>query len=108
MALIVADRVKQESTTTGTGTFTLSGGVDGFQNFSAVCSTNDTMYYCIQDKVGTDFEIGHGTFNGSGQLERTNVLQSSTNFTKYFSLLLKLKSKVFDDLKYILILSISV
>ena len=79
MALIVADRVKQESTTTGTGTFTLSGGVDGFQNFSAVCSTNDTMYYCIQDKVGTDFEIGHGTFNGSGQLERTNVLQSSNS-----------------------------
>ena len=79
MALIVADRVKQESTTTGTGTFTLSGGVDGFQNFSAVCSTNDTMYYCIQDKIGTDFEIGHGTFNGSGQLERTNVLQSSNS-----------------------------
>ena len=40
MALIVADRVKQESTTTGTGTFTLAGSVDGFQNFSDVCSTN--------------------------------------------------------------------
>ena len=79
MALIVADRVKQESTTTGTGNFTLSSGVDGFQSFSTVCSTNDTMYYCIQDKVGTDFEIGHGTFNGSGQLERTNVLQSSNS-----------------------------
>ena len=79
MALIVADRVKQESTTTGTGTISFAGGVDGFQNFSDVCSTNDTMYYCIQDKVGTNFEIGHGTFNGSGQLERTNVLQSSNS-----------------------------
>ena len=79
MALIVADRVKQESTTTGTGTFTLSGGVDGFQNFSDVCSTNDTMYYVIQEKIGTDFEVGHGTFNSSGQLERTNILQSSNN-----------------------------
>ena len=79
MALIVADRVKQESTTTGTGTFTLAGGVDGFQNFSDVCSTNDTMYYVIQEKIGTDFEVGHGTFNSSGQLERTNILQSSNN-----------------------------
>ena len=79
MALIVADRVKQESTTTGTGTFTLSGGVDGFQNFSDVCSTNDTMYYVIQEKIGTDFEVGHGTFNSSGQLERTNILQSSNS-----------------------------
>ena len=79
MALIVADRVKQESTTTGTGTFTLAGSVDGFQNFSDVCSTNDTMYYVIQEKIGTDFEVGHGTFNSSGQLERTNILQSSNN-----------------------------
>ena len=79
MALILADRVKQESTTTGTGAISFSGGVDGFQLFSAVCSTNDTMYYCIQEKIGTNFEIGHGTFNGSGQLERTNVLQSSNS-----------------------------
>lgn len=79
MALIVADRVKQESTTTGTGTFTLAGSVDGFQNFSDVCSTNDTMYYVIQEKIGTDFEVGHGTFNSSGQIERTNILQSSNN-----------------------------
>ena len=79
MALIVADRVKQESTTTGTGTFTLAGSVDGFQNFSDVCSTNDTMYYVIQEKIGTDFEVGHGTFNSSGQLERTNILQSSNS-----------------------------
>jgi len=79
MALILADRVKQESTTTGTGTIAFSGGVDGFQAFSAVCSTNDTLYYVIQDKIGTNFEIGHGTFNGSGQLERTNILQSSNS-----------------------------
>ena len=79
MALILADRVKQESTTTGTGTLSFSGGVDGFQLFSAVCSTNDTLYYVIEEKIGTDFEIGHGTFNGSGQLERTNVLQSSNS-----------------------------
>ena len=79
MALVLADRVKQESTTTGTGAISFSGGVDGFQSFSAVCSTNDTLYYVIQDKIGTNFEIGHGTFNGSGQLERTNVLQSSNS-----------------------------
>lgn len=79
MALILADRVKQESTTTGTGAIAFSGGVDGFQLFSAVCSTNDTMYYVIQDKIGTNFEIGHGTFNASGQIERTNILQSSNS-----------------------------
>ena len=79
MALILADRVKQESTTTGTGAIAFSGGVDGFQVFSAVCSTNDTLYYVIQDKIGTNFEIGHGTFNASGQIERTNILQSSNS-----------------------------
>ena len=79
MALILADRVKQESTTTGTGAIAFSGGVDGFQLFSAVCSTNDTMYYVIQDKIGTNFEIGHGTFNASGQIVRTNILQSSNS-----------------------------
>ena len=51
MALIVADRVKQESTTTGTGTISFAGGVDGFQNFSDVCSTNDTMFIVFRTKL---------------------------------------------------------
>ena len=79
MALIVADRVKQISTTTGTGTISFSSTVNGFQTFANVCSTGDTCYYTIQEESGTDFEIGHGTFNASGQLERTNVLQSSNS-----------------------------
>ena len=79
MALIVADRVKQKSTTTGTGNISFSASFDGFQTFANVCSASDTCYYTIQEESGTDFEIGHGTFNGSGQLERTNVLQSSNS-----------------------------
>ena len=79
MALIVADRVKQKTTTTGNGTISFSSTVDGFQTFANVCSTNDTFYYTIQEQSGTDFEVGHGTFNASGQLERTNVLQSSNS-----------------------------
>jgi len=36
MTLIRADRVCEASTTTGTGTFSLSGAVDGFRTFGSV------------------------------------------------------------------------
>jgi hypothetical protein len=47
MALIIADRVKETATTTGTGTFTLGGAVTGFRTFNAGIGTGNTTYYCI-------------------------------------------------------------
>lgn len=78
MARIVADRVKDTSTTTGTGTFTVSGSAPtGFRTFSAVCSTSDTFFYCIEDTTTGDWETGLGTYSGSNQVARTTVYASS-------------------------------
>lgn len=82
MAQIVADRVKETSTTTGTGALTLAGAVTGFRAFSAVCTTNDTCYYAIQAVDGSgaptgDWEVGLGTYSGANTLTRTTVLASS-------------------------------
>jgi len=74
MALIFADRVKETTTSTGTGPLTLAGAVAGFEPFSAVCADGDTAYYCVTD--GTSWEVGLGTY-ASGVLTRTSVLSSS-------------------------------
>jgi hypothetical protein len=76
MALISADRIKETSTTTGTGSVTLDGAVSGFRAFDVVMDTNDTCYYCIVD--GTSWEVGFGTFTSPGTLARTTILSSST------------------------------
>jgi hypothetical protein len=75
MALVVKDRVKETTTTTGTGTITLAGAVTGFQAFSVIGDGNST-YYTITD--GTDFEVGIGTYTLSGTtLSRDTILESS-------------------------------
>jgi hypothetical protein len=74
MALVVKDRVRETSTTTGTGTFTLAGAVTGFQTFSSAIGNTNTTYYTIVN--GAEFEVGLGTV-GAGTLARTTILASS-------------------------------
>lgn len=77
MALILADRVKETTTTTGTGTITLGGAVTGYQSFSAVGNGN-TTYYTIAGQNTSEWEVGIGTYTSSGTtLSRTTVLASS-------------------------------
>jgi hypothetical protein len=77
MALVLKDRVKETSTTAGTGTLTLAGAVSGFQSFSAVGNGN-TTYYAIVDAATGAWEVGIGTYTSSGTtLSRTTVLSSS-------------------------------
>ena len=77
MALIVADRVQETSTTTGTGSFTLAGAVTGYQTFASVLATADTTYYTIADQGGVNWEVGLGTFTSPSTLARTTILSSS-------------------------------
>ena len=77
MALEIADRVKETTTTTSTGTYTLAGAVDGFQSFAAVGDGNTTYYACTD---GTDYEVGVGSYTASGTtLSRVTILESSNS-----------------------------
>jgi len=77
MALVLKDRVKETTTTSGTGTYTLAGAETGFEAFSQIGNGN-TTYYCCTD--GVNFEIGIGTYTLSGTtLARTTILQSSNS-----------------------------
>ena len=79
MALVLKDRVKETTTTTGTGTITLAGAVVGYQTFSAIGDSN-TTYYVIEDADGAGWEVGIGTYTLSGTtLARTTVLASTNS-----------------------------
>ena len=78
MALVLKDRVKESTTTTGTGTLTLLGAVTGYQAFSAIGNGN-TCYYAISSSGGSQWEVGVGTYTASGTtLSRDTILESST------------------------------
>jgi len=75
MALVLKDRVKEQTTTTGTGTVTLGGAVSGFETFSAVGNGN-TTYYAIVSQTADEWEVGLGTYTASGTLlSRDTILE---------------------------------
>lgn len=79
MAFVLADRVKETTTTTGTGTVTLLGAVTAYQSFSAIGNGN-TTYYTIAGQTGSEWEVGIGTYTSSGTtLSRDTVLASSNS-----------------------------
>ena len=79
MPLVIKDRVKETSTTTGTGTFTLAGAATGFQSFSAIGDGN-TTFYTIALVGGSEWEVGIGTYTSSGTtLSRGTILSSSNS-----------------------------
>jgi len=79
MALKIADRVKETTTTVGSGSITLAGAVTGYKTFASVLSTADTTYYCIADQGGSNWEVGLGTFTSPTTLARTTILSSSNS-----------------------------
>ena len=83
MALVINDRVKENSTTSGTGNITLAGVASGQGNvtFNSGIGTSNTTYYCIFEQGTNTFEIGLGTLSGSTTLERTTVINNSSGNT---------------------------
>ncbi len=80
MALVINDRVKETTTTTGTGTVSLAGAVTGFETFAAGIGNSNTVYYCIAHQDQAEFEVGLGTLDGdSSDLARTTVISSSNS-----------------------------
>jgi len=79
MALVVKDRVKETTATTGTGTITLAGASTGYQSFSAIGDGN-TTYYTISNPGVNEWEVGIGTYTASGTtLSRDTILSSSNS-----------------------------
>lgn len=77
MPLVLKDRVKETTTTTSTGSYTLAGAVGGYQAFSVIGNGN-TTYYAVTN--GTDWEVGIGTYTLSGTvLSRDTILESSNS-----------------------------
>ena len=83
MALVINDRVKENSTTSGTGDITRAGVASGQGNvtFSSGVGVGNTTYYCIFEQGTNTFEIGLGTLSGSTTLERTTVINNSSGNT---------------------------
>ena len=82
MALILKDRVKESSSSSGTGSITLGGAFPGYQTFNAAVATGSTVYYTIHNLAAgfdTEWEVGLGTFTSPATLARTTVLSSSNS-----------------------------
>jgi len=78
MALVLADRVKETTTSTGTTAITLAGAATGYQTFSSAVGNANTTYYTIADQTGANWEVGIGTYTSSGNtLSRDTILASS-------------------------------
>ena len=79
MALVINDRVKETSTTTGTGTFDLAGVATGFEGFVAGIGTGNTTYYTIFNQGTTEWEVGLGTVTDAATdtLSRDTIISSS-------------------------------
>ena len=78
MALVIADRVRETSVTSGTADIALGGAVTGFQSFAVIGNAN-TTYYCIAGQGTNEWEVGIGTYvSSTNTLERTTVLSNSS------------------------------
>ena len=84
--LVLKDRVKETTATTGTSDFVLGGSSSGYQAFSVIGANNYT-YYCCYDQATGDWEVGYGqyTTTAGGTLVRLNILSNSAATTSKIS-----------------------
>jgi hypothetical protein len=84
---MIRDRVRQTSTTSGTGPLVLNGIVDAYEPFAAAdLADDDPLYYCVVD--GINFEVIAGTFQTGSpypSLTRDRSIRSSTGSPINFS-----------------------
>ena len=81
MAFVLNDRVKQTSTTTGTGTFSLTGTETGFETFVTGIGNSNNTFYAIANDGTSEWEVGIGTVTDAATdtLSRTTVISSSNS-----------------------------
>ena len=84
MSIVIKDRVKETTTIVGTGPILLDGAQTGYQAFSIIGNGNKT-FYCIADQIGSNWEVGIGTYNSSiNSISRDTVLASNNNGSLVF------------------------
>ena len=83
MALVINDRVKETSTTTGTGTLNLAGAETGYESFVSGVGTGNTTYYAIELNAAGEWEVGIGTVTSGSPdtLSRDTIISSSNSDT---------------------------
>jgi hypothetical protein len=81
MAFALNDRVKETSTTTGTGTFDLAGAETGFESFVSGVGNGNQTYYAISNDGTNEFEVGIGTVTDAATdtLSRDTIISSSNS-----------------------------
>ena len=81
MAFVLNDRVKETTTSTGTGTINLAGAADTFETFVAGIGTTNTCFYCISHQTANEFEVGIGTVTDASPdtLSRDTIISSSNS-----------------------------
>jgi hypothetical protein len=80
MAFVLASRVRETTTTVGTGAITLDGPFIGFQSFATGVGDNNTTYYAIANLTNSEWEVGVGTYSlASNSLVRDSIIQSSNS-----------------------------
>ena len=80
MALVINDRVKESSSTSGTGTIALAGAVQGFETFATGIGNNNETYYAAYEDGTSNWEVGRGTLDAtSANLARTEIISSSNS-----------------------------
>jgi len=80
MALVLNDRVKVTTTTSGTGAFALGAAAQGFETFAVGIGNSNETYYAAYEHATNNFEVGRGTLDGtSANLARTEVISSSNS-----------------------------
>ena len=75
MAFVINDRVKETTSTLGTGAVTLSGAQQGFQSFSSGIGAGNSTYYTIA--LGSQWEVGIGTLTNATTFTRDSVISSN-------------------------------
>ena len=81
MALVINDRVKETSTSSGTGDITLAGAVQGFISFNTGIAAGNTTYYAIRNEGVDQFEVGLGTLTNATTFARTTIIDNSNGDT---------------------------
>ena len=81
MAFVLNDRVKETTTSTGTGTINLAGAADTFETFVAGIGTTNTCFYCISHQTANEFEVGIVTVTDASPdtLSRDTIISSSNS-----------------------------